>query len=73
MDPKLCVACGKRKALYFQQLTGRYVWSRDHDLCRQCWRSERDRTSARDLVGRRIRRATPSPYLEFVFAQTNGC
>jgi hypothetical protein len=59
MDRRCCAMCGQRKALFFQRLTGKFVWRRDHDLCRQCWRSEVDRVRASGAGSQRGGRPLP--------------
>jgi hypothetical protein len=42
-SPKhVCLGCRKRPAI--SMVNGRRKALKDHDLCRQCWRSIQDRT-----------------------------
>lgn len=45
MSAWLCRECHKRPAR--SSYKGRVAYRRDHDLCRQCWRSMMDRALAR--------------------------
>ena len=54
-----CKGCRERKAL-FRVHNGRsrhYRASSDHDLCRQCWESQRDRLRAECLGKKRVSEA----------------
>jgi hypothetical protein len=53
---KLCLGCGARKALF--QYRGVVRSDRDHNLCFECYRSERDRQRSRVLL-----RSLPLPPL----------
>lgn len=47
-DRHLCAACRERRAKF--QYQGRVRADRDHVLCFQCFRAERERRRARQLV-----------------------
>lgn len=53
MGARLCARCKMRPALYIskgkKRSKGKWRADKDHDLCAQCFRSERDRQRAHAL------------------------
>lgn len=46
-----CVECGRPVMVYNPRWKNWVAPAEDHDLCRQCWKSERDRTRPVQAAG----------------------
>lgn len=42
----MCAECGKRPALFRSSLNRRIRADKDHSLCRQCYKAQKDRQQA---------------------------